>query len=112
MHDEIEVARSHIAIGGVVALLVLMAGGEGETEPAVARGRRGARAPDRAHRRTGPEPVPVDAARPQAFRLGVYGMRQLRGRPLDALGGDAGKSLVLRDLPLDLDRRRRHAALL
>ena len=35
MHDQIEIARGHVTVRGEVALLVLLAGGEGETEPAV-----------------------------------------------------------------------------
>src|SRR5439155_6205970 len=55
MHDEAEIACGHVAVGGKVALLVLLAGCESKTERPRRPGGCGSGASDRAERRTGAE---------------------------------------------------------
>ena len=109
---QVEVARGHVAIGREVALLVLLARGEGEAQPLrrARGGRRGARATDRTLRRARPEPVPVGTPRFQAARLRMNRMGQRRDGLFGAARDDPGKGLVLGDLPVDRDRGIRHAA--
>ena len=87
--DQVEVVLRHLLVGGEQALLVVLAGGEGE--PQLLRARRsgagsGAGAADRAGRVAGPEPVPVPAVRPQPVDLDVDRVAQLRR-------GDGGAAL-------------------
>ena len=110
--DQVEVVLDHVAIRDEVALLELLAGGEGEAEAVAvgARGRRGPRAADPAHLAARAEAVPVPACGLEMLDLDVH-----RVRPRGRRGGDAAldhlaHAIVGRHLPLDRDRLGRHAA--
>src|SRR5262249_2607233 len=110
--DQIEVVLAHVAIRDEVALLELLAGGEGEAETVAvsAGGRRGPRTTDPAHLASGAEPVPVPARGLELIDFDADRVRP-RGRcgrdaPLD----DLAHSIVGGHLPLDGDRVGWHAA--
>ena len=112
MHDKVEIPVGDVAIGSEVALLVLRAGGKGETElrGRAAGGRRRARAADRAQRIAGTEAIPVMPAGPQALGLGVHGVGLGRHSLHGGLRDHARELLVLGNLPIDRDRAVGHAA--
>ncbi len=96
----------------VVALLVLLAGREGELEARVVRVRCGrrARAADGARRLAGEEAVPVHAVGLQAAHLDVHAVGEGGiGRDLATLH-DVATVFVARDLPAYADRLGRHAS--
>ena len=85
---QVQAFRRHVAVGGVEALLVLLAGGEGEAQ-AVRRGaawRGSARASGRADGIAGHEAVPVPAGRRQATppRHARYARTAVRPAPCRA----------------------------
>ena len=111
-HHEVEVVLEHVAVGAEVALLIVLAGCEGEPQLVglCRRARRRARASDRAGGVPGSEAVPVPACRLQSADLDVHGMRPVRagvGRPR---GHDLAHALVAGHLPADRHYLGRHAA--
>jgi hypothetical protein len=110
VHDEIERLARHVAIGAVVAVLVLLARGEREAQRAfVASGRGAVRV-----RPTGLVASPA-RKRYQYSRSGSSPSHRrapngpTRATPFRARGRDAPERVVVRDLPLHFDRLRRHA---
>jgi len=112
MDDEIEVARRHVAIGREIALLVLLARGEGEAQPlrGAGGGGRGAGAAGRTLGGAGTEPVPVGTPRLEAAHVRMNRMGEGRNGLFGASRDDPGEGFVLGDQPVDRDRCVRHAA--
>jgi hypothetical protein len=112
VQDHVEVVLGQVPVGGVVALLEVLAGHEGQVQAneGAARVGAGPGAADPAQVAAGPEAVPVVAARVEAVHLHVDGVGQGRG------GGDAAPADHVPeprpggDLPVDRDRPGRHAA--
>jgi hypothetical protein len=112
VQDHVEVVLGQVPVGGVVALLEVLAGHEGQVQAneGAARVGAGPGAADPAQVAAGPEAVPVVAARVEAVHLHVDGVGQGRG------GGDAAPADHIPEprpgggLPVDRDRPGRHAA--
>ena len=106
MHDEVDVLGRHVAEGGVVALLVLLAGGEGEVECRQPLRRLRCslgpadRAGDAAHR----EAIPIGPAGLQPAHLDMHRVRPAGFGDRLAAGHDPSHRLVLGDRPVDRDR--------
>jgi hypothetical protein len=92
----------------------MAAAADGESQTVDARsGRRGGLRPaDGADLVSGPEPIPVIAARLQARHFDVDAVAQLRSRDLRTSLGHGPEGLVGGDLPVHFDVRHRHPAAL
>ncbi len=101
---QVQLLLGHVAPGGVEAVVIALAGGDGEAQGGRCVGcRRGARAPDDAALAQGTEAIPVPAIGLQAAGLGMHGMGAVRARGFHAAGGNALEALVLGKLPANLD---------
>lgn len=109
---QVEFLLRQVAVRGIEALLVLLAGGEGETQAADrgAGGGRRARSANGAHGIAGHEAVPVPARRFQASHLDMHAVRMLRFGHRPSGADDGAKPLIPRDFPAHFDRRRGQAA--
>ena len=110
--DQVRRVGDDVAVGAVVALLVLLAGGEREAQRRrrrVGRG-RGARAADRARRVARHEAVPVPAIGLEAFDVDVHRMRPGRRGLGRARRDDAAHGFVRSDFPAHRDQRRSQSA--
>ena len=105
-HERVEVALLHeVAVGGVVAVLPVLAGGEREAEPLGCRAGRGERAGARRRRRetSDAEPVVVLGVGLESGDVDVHRVAE-RGHGGGRSGGDdVGELGVGRHLPLDVD---------
>jgi hypothetical protein len=103
VHDEVKIVGDHVPVGGEVALLVLLAGREGEAQAIWrrARRRRRPRAADRADLPAGAETIPVPAVGLEATDLDVDGVGVLSDRPGAPRLDQALKPLVGRHVPVD-----------
>src|SRR5690606_33434657 len=110
--DQVQILLGDVVVGGVVAVVPGLAGGEHETQSArvAAPGGRGAGAARGRERRSGPEAVVVPAVRLQAPDLRVHAVGQLPGRGRLAATHHPGEGLVLGHLELDRHRVRSGAA--
>jgi hypothetical protein len=110
VHDEVEVLAGDLAVGGIEALLPLLARHEAEPQLVDAAARRRARAAHRARRVAAGEAVEVLAPGVQPVDLDVDRVRERRpgGRP--AARDDAAHPGILRQIPAHLDRPWLHAA--
>jgi hypothetical protein len=112
VQDHVEVVLGQVPVGGVVALLEVLAGHQGQVQAAEGAARVGAGpgADHPAEVAAGPEPVPVVAARVEPVHLDVDGVGQRRG------GGDAAPADHVPEpgagghLPVDRHRPGRQAA--
>ncbi len=114
--DIVAQKRHQVGIGGgdmavrrIAAELPVLARGDRQQQPRrhASRRGRGAGAPGRADRVAQHEAVPVPARRFQPLDVDMHAVRQ-RGRGgRRALGGDAGKGLVVRHFPAHRERHRR-----
>ena len=114
VYDEVERIAGHVPIGRVIAVLVVLARGEGKAQirKRGTDGRGRACASDRAQLRACLEAIPVPAPGCQSLDLDVHGMGVLRSRQRDATSGDAPKAFVMGHLPRHLDGQRPHPATL
>ena len=103
MDDEVELLVGHVPIGGVKAMLVLLAGGEGEAETADIGGAGGgsARAAHGAGNATDAPAIEIFRAGPQAAHIGVGGMAEFRRRGHAAAPLNARKSGIGGDFVID-----------
>jgi hypothetical protein len=110
--DQIEVVLEHVSIRDEIALLELLAGGEGEAEAVAvgAGGRRGPRTTDPAHLAASAEPVPVPARGLELIDFDADRVRPRGGRGRDAPLDHLAHAIVGGHLPLDGDRVGWHAA--
>jgi hypothetical protein len=112
VQDEVRLVGEHRLVRGVIAMLVLLARGDGEPQAfrsRIACGRRGGTT-DRTARAAGREPVPVGATRFETAGLDVHGVRPVRHRVLDTGTHDPTKLRVGGDLPRYGHGGGRHAA--
>jgi hypothetical protein len=110
VHDEVEVLACDLAVGGVEALLPLLARDEAEGQLVDAAARRRARAADRAHGRAADEAVEVLAARVEPVDLDVDRVRERRPRGRPAAVHQPPHAGILGQLPAHLDGPRLHPA--
>src|SRR5262245_58117264 len=105
MHDEIEILGGHVPVGAVIALFVLLARREGETQACgcSAHSWRRARAADGTHSATRMKAVVVNMRRLESRSFGVHGIRPAWRRDFLSAPHDAAKSLVGCDFPRYLD---------
>ena len=108
--DGVEILARQVRVRRVVALHVVLAGGEGETERlrGSARGRGGAGAADGTLDAGGTEAVPVDAVRFERAHLDVHGVRELGERAGSARAHHVLHGIVARHCPLDIHGRAPH----
>src|SRR4029450_2049888 len=107
VQHQVQVLVGDVLVGGVVAVLVVLAGDHRQGQPRGGRpgGGQGAGPADRAQLPGGSEPVPVGAGRLQPLNLDVHGVG-LGGLGEDGAGAnDPLQVQVGRDLPGD----REHA---
>ena len=107
----LQILARQIGVRRVVALRVVLAGGERKPE-GLERGHsgRGARAPDRTLGTARAEAIPVHAIRFESAHLDVHRMREIRSRAVRAGAHDVRHGLVPSDEPIDVHRRHRHSA--
>ena len=112
VHDEVQVFFGQVAVGGVVAVVPLLAGDEGEPEQSrLGSGVGcGAGAPYRADLPQGLEPVEVFAVRFQTGDLGVDGVGEFGGGDGFSLVDHAAEALVCCNLVADRNLLVAHAA--
>src|SRR5262249_41478260 len=111
---EVEMLVSDPSKRGEVSALVVIAAADGKPQ-AIDRGagrRRGSGPPGLTDLVAGSKPVPVIASRLEPADLDVDTVAQFRPRERRAFLRDRLKARVARNLPVDLDVRRRHAAAL
>jgi hypothetical protein len=108
--DEVEILARHVPVGRVVAVLVLLAGGEREVQRVRRTGRSGLRPAHRADLAAGTEAVEVLGAGPQAIELDVDAVAPLGSGLVLAAAHDAPEAVVERDLPVHVHIAVRHAA--
>lgn len=114
MEDERRLFRREVTIGGIEPILVVLAAGDREAKPLDRRsGDR--QCPGTSCRRAlaaDAEPVPIGAIGQQAFDLDMDRMREFWTCQRLAAGDQRREARIGRDLPRDLDRLHRHAAML
>ena len=112
VHDELGLVGDDVAIGAEVALLIVLAGREGEAQARGPRGRRrrSVRRADAACRFAGRESIPVATRGREPEHFDVQRMR-LVGRGIRRSGRDHVMHLLIAcDFPADRKHFRRHAA--
>ena len=100
---EIQILVGQVAKGGVVAVLVVLAGRQAELQPGGMRvggwGRPGST--DGANLTTGKKPVPVHAVRFEPLNFRMDGVGELRVRGALTFAYDPAKPLIRRNFPTD-----------
>ena len=104
MDDKIEPFVGHVAVGSVVAVFVLLAGGEGEAETVdvVGAGGGGARTTGRAGDAADAPAIEIFSAGAKAAHVGVGGMAEFRRRGYAAAALNIGKPGIGGDFVIDL----------
>ena len=110
--DEFEILAGHMPVGGVMAPLVVLAGGKGKAQTVDGRigGGRRAGPADGARDGAGAEAIPVPAARFQPLHLHVHGVAQLRAGDSRPFLFDGLHLVVRRHLPRHRYGLHRHSA--
>ena len=112
VHDQIEIVAEHVAVRVVVALLVLLAGGEGQAHTlvvAVCGGRRSC-ATGGTHLTARSKAIPVPPTRLEVLDLDVDRVRERGSRADDPPLDDPSHAIVSRHFPFDRDDLGWHPA--